>query len=187
MLHECLFHFQKSKNAQNPFYPFPDSFKGFRNRAAASKLARLIDPAYSNRDWLICQPVKTHFLTEPTSPFIGRSRNPIRSSDAKSTRTAPRRQPLFSENFHFPSNPLILLGEIDVFSGRKSRDAASLRPFRPRISRAEPRLPAPKATAHTARRLRFHPFFALSACVLRRVPYAVSRRARTHFARASKG
>ena len=170
----------------------PSTLSLIRSRASgiaqrqASLLALLILRTLTV-DWLICQAAKTHFLTEPTSPFIGRSRNPFRSSDAKSTRTAPRRQPLFSENFHFPSNPLILLGEIDVFSGRKSRDAASLRPFRPRISRAEPRLPAPKATAHTARRLRFHPFFALSACVLRRVPYAVSRRARTHFARASKG
>jgi hypothetical protein len=36
--------------------PFPYSFKGFRNRAAASKLARLIDPVVNlTRDWLISQ------------------------------------------------------------------------------------------------------------------------------------
>lgn len=184
MLHECLFHFQKSKNAQNPFYPFLDSFKGFRNRAAASKLARLIDPAYSNRDWLICQPVKTHFLTEPTSPFIGRLRNPIRSSAAKSTRTAPRRQPLFSKIFRFRSKPLISLVEIDadffqnpLAGSPKPAGAEPIEPFRGRFF----------ATRATPFQASFRPIFALSACVLRRVPYAVSRRARTHFARASKG
>lgn len=168
MLHECLFRFQKSKNARNPFYPFPDSFKGFRNRAAASKLARLIDPAYSNRDWLICQPAKTHFLTEPTSPFIGRSRNPIRSSDAKCTRHPPRRQPLFSKNFRFFSNPLISLVEIDVFSGPKAPAPAPIRPARRRKTRTGARFsaatradrraaPRPFSPDFCARRLRFPP------------------------------
>jgi hypothetical protein len=131
-------------------------------------------------DWLICQAAKTHFLTEPTSPFIGRSRNPIRSSDAKSTRTAPRRQPLFSKNFRFLSNPLILLGETAVASPKiplGARRAAGFRDAFFRLGRALRR----------TRTAPFRPIFALSACVLRRAAYAVSRRARTHSARASKG
>ena len=42
--------------------PFPYSFKGHRNRVAASKLARLIDPVVNLiDDWLICQPIKLLF------------------------------------------------------------------------------------------------------------------------------
>jgi hypothetical protein len=62
-------------------------------------------------------------------------RNPIRSSDAKSTRTAPRRQPLFSKIFHFLSNPLILLVEIDAdfseFRWRTPQKTAGAEPMGP--------------------------------------------------------
>ena len=158
MLHECLFHFQKNKKRAKFHMPFPYSFKGARNRTAASKLARLIDPAYSNRDWLICQPVKTHFLTEPTSPFIGRLRNPIRSSAAKSTRTAPRRQPLFLKIFRFLQKPLILLGEIDAGFFKKTLapgpEFRGAMPAAASAGRFSPRAPLPFARFF-ALRLRF--------------------------------
>ena len=172
--------FSKEQKRTKSLMPFPYSFKGVRNRAAASKLARLIDPAYSNRDWLICQPVKTHFLTEPTSYFIGRLRNPIRSSAAKCTRDAPHRQPLFLKIFRFLSKPLILLGEIDV-------EFLEIPLARPLESHRRDTVGYFRSTIFAARNACFRPIFALSACVFCRVPYAVPRRARTHFARASKG
>ena len=116
MLHECLFHFQKNKNAQSPSVPLPVRSRDIRNRAAASKLARLIDPVVNlTGDWLICQPDKPHFLTEPNSHFTGCSRNPIHSSAGKNTHRPVFRQPPFLKFFHFFKNTPFLLVKIHIF------------------------------------------------------------------------
>jgi hypothetical protein len=48
--------FSKEQKSAKFLLPFPYSFKGFQNRAAASKLARLINPVVNlSRDWLISQ------------------------------------------------------------------------------------------------------------------------------------
>jgi hypothetical protein len=60
------------------------SFQGQPEPRSGRKPARLIDPVVSlTADWLICQPVKTLFSTEPNSHFIGCLRIPIHSSDAQ--------------------------------------------------------------------------------------------------------
>jgi len=117
--------FSKEQNAQSPSIPLPVRSRDIRNRAAASKLARLIDPAVTlTRDWLICQPAKAHFSAEPNSHFIGCLRNPIHSSGAQNTRHPRSRQPPFLRFFCFFSKGLSLLGIFDVFSAGFSMKTA---------------------------------------------------------------
>ena len=128
MLHECLFHCQKSKNVQTPVVPLPVRSRDIRNRAAASKLARLIDPVVTlTRDWLICQPAKAPFSTEPNSHFIGRLHDPIHSSEKQNTRTPLFRQPPFLIFFHFPGNAPFSLMILHVFSAPERLFYASFR------------------------------------------------------------
>jgi hypothetical protein len=55
--------FSKEQKRAKSLHPFPYRSRDNRNRAAAGKLARLIDPVVTlTADWLICQPVKTHFF-----------------------------------------------------------------------------------------------------------------------------
>ena len=173
MLHECLFQFQKSKNAQSPSVPLPVRSRDIRNRAAAGNPARLIDPVvYLTRDWLICQQVRSHFLTEPNSHFIGRSRDPIHSSAGKNTRTPHSRQYPFLKKFHFFIKCPFLLAEIAVFF-RFSCPVFTPLP-------AAPRRPAPFSGADLRR---FTPA-VLAFYIGLRMLFSVSRR---HFARAKKG
>ena len=112
----------KEQKRAKSLLPSPCSFKGFRNRAAASKPARLIDPVVNlTDDWLISQPSNYIFYTEPNSHFICRSRDTIHSSGTESTRLFDFRQPPFSKKFPFSTKAPFSLPQIDVFSFHFSR------------------------------------------------------------------
>jgi hypothetical protein len=60
----------KEQKRAKSLLPSPYSFKGFRNRAAAGKPARLIDPVVNlTRDWLMSQQAKLHFLNRTKLSF----------------------------------------------------------------------------------------------------------------------